>query len=227
MRKLVIGDIHGGYRSMVQALDRAKFDKDNDLLIGIGDYCDGWPDSFEVIEYLRNLPNFVGIEGNHDAWLIDWLYSFSRPRIWTSQGGEATLKSYAGKTEYFELHRKFLSNLPPYLIIDNKMFVHGGFMHPIEDNEKWDLLWDREMFFYTFKTPVGLLWDIGNYDEVYIGHTTTSTINNDLKPLHRNNIWAIDQGAGYEGKLTVMDIHTHECWQSDNVNTLYPEAKGR
>lgn len=226
-KRLVIGDIHGGYRSMKQVLERANFNEDKDLLIGIGDYCDGWPDSFEVIEYLRNLPNFVGIKGNHDSFLIDWLYYFSRPRIWTSQGGEATLKSYAGKTEYFELHRKFLSNLPPYLVIDNKVFVHGGFTYPIEDNGEFDIFWDREMFFYTFTRPVGPPWNIGDYDEAYIGHTTTSTISKDLKPLHRDNIWAIDQGGGYEGKLTVIDIDTHEYWQSDNVDTLYPGVKGR
>lgn len=165
------------------------------------------------------------ISGN--CWLLDWFYCFLRPRIWTSQGGKATLQSYSGKGDYFDAHRNFLANLPAYLVIDNKMFVHGGFIDPIDDNEKWDLLWDREMFFYTFRNPGLSPWNIGNYDEVYIGHSTTSILSDELKPLHRDRIWAIDTGAGYEGKLTVMDIHTHEYWQSDNVNTLYPGVKGR
>lgn len=226
MRYLVVGDIHGGYRALLQVLERATFSPEKDTLIGIGDYCDGWSESFQTIEYLRNLPNFVGILGNHDAWALDWLVLGNTPTIWTSQGGEATLKSYSGKEDYFDAHKTFLLRLPTYIVLYNKMFVHGGFIYPIEKNEKFDLLWDRDMFAYTFRLPGVSSWNIGHYDEVYIGHTSTSRLDKELKPLHKNNIWAIDQGAGCEGKLTLMDIHTHEYWQSDNVHTLYPNEEG-
>jgi serine/threonine protein phosphatase 1 len=43
------------------------------------------------------------------------------------------------------------------------------------------------------------------------------------KPLHLGNLWALDQGAGWGGKLTLMDVNTHEYWQSDPVSTLYPD----
>ena len=40
MRRLVVGDIHGGYKALMQVLERANFDQ-NDMLITLGDLCDG------------------------------------------------------------------------------------------------------------------------------------------------------------------------------------------
>lgn len=66
MRTLVIGDIHGNFNALEQVLARANFDAENDTLIGLGDYTDGWIDSYKVVEYLRKLKHFIGIIGNHD-----------------------------------------------------------------------------------------------------------------------------------------------------------------
>ena len=32
----------------------------------------------------------------------------------------------------------------------------------------------------------------------------------------------MDTGAGWNGKLTIMDVDTEEYWQSDLVESLYP-----
>ena len=56
MRTLVIGDIHGGYKALLQVLDRAKVTKD-DTLIFLGDYVDGWSESAETIHKLIELSN--------------------------------------------------------------------------------------------------------------------------------------------------------------------------
>ena len=40
-RTLVIGDIHGGLKALVQVLDRATINE-NDTLIFLGDYVDGF-----------------------------------------------------------------------------------------------------------------------------------------------------------------------------------------
>lgn len=44
MRTLVMGDIHGGYKALMQCLERSKFDYEKDTLIQLGDICDGWSD---------------------------------------------------------------------------------------------------------------------------------------------------------------------------------------
>ena len=45
--------------------------------------------------------------------------------------------------------------------------------------------------------------------------------------MNRCNVWNLDTGGGYEGRLTIMDINTKEFWQSDNMKTLYPNERGR
>ena len=43
-KTFVVGDIHGGYKSLMQVLGRAKFDYEKDTLICLGDVADGWPE---------------------------------------------------------------------------------------------------------------------------------------------------------------------------------------
>ena len=50
-RKLVIGDIHGGLKALKQVLERANVTQ-NDTLIFLGDYVDGWSESPEVLDFL-------------------------------------------------------------------------------------------------------------------------------------------------------------------------------
>lgn len=61
------------------------------------------------------------------------------------------------------------------------------------------------------------------FNEVYIGHTATR----DHKPHNCLNLWNLDTGAGWHGRLTIMDIDSKEYWQSDLCGELYPEEKGR
>ena len=77
-RTLVIGDIHGGYKSLLQVLQRCNFSVKGDLLICLGDYVDGWSETAEVIEYLLELESLcthkpIFLRGNHDAWCQEWL----------------------------------------------------------------------------------------------------------------------------------------------------------
>lgn len=81
------------------------------------------------------------------------------------------------------------------------------------------------------------------HKEVYIGHTsTTNWIAKEhlpekkygqvsgtpiSVPMNRCNVWNMDTGCGWNGRLSIMDIDTKEVWQSDFVKTLYPNEKGR
>jgi len=61
------------------------------------------------------------------------------------------------------------------------------------------------------------------FKEVYIGHTATRS----HLPENYGNLWNLDSGCGWHGKLTVMDIDTKEYWQSNFSKNLYPNEKGR
>ena len=74
-RTLVIGDIHGGLKALIQVLERAKVTP-NDTLIFLGDYVDGWSESAPTIQYLIELSErqeCIFIKGNHDVWCEDYL----------------------------------------------------------------------------------------------------------------------------------------------------------
>ena len=90
------------------------------------------------------------------------------------------------------------------------------------------LTWDRQLLesarwkFYHGKPNL----KFGGYENIFIGHTTTQ-IYGSIKPLHYCNIYALDTGAGWNGKLTIMNVETKEYFQSDLTPSLYPNIKGR
>jgi serine/threonine protein phosphatase 1 len=54
---------------------------------------------------------------------------------------------------------------------------------------------------------------------VFIGHY--STLAEWSEPRRVLEVWNLDQGAGWGGRLTVMDAVTGQWWQSDPVRELY------
>ena len=236
MRRLVLGDVHGGMKALEQVLERASFNPKEDQLISLGDLCDGWSESAAVVDYIMKLPNHVLVAGNHDYWAAEWLTGESARYIWTSQGGVATIDSYKDYShKEKKKHGEYLSEAKPYHIDEyNNLYIHGGFdwHYSIEDQDPYNLMWDRDLW------NVALFWQkmidnnaeagsIKDYNKVFIGHTTTSRHNPALTPVKASNVWNIDQGAGWEGKLTLMDVQTENYWQSDIVKNLYPGVKGR
>jgi len=223
MRRLVVGDIHGAYKALIDVLEKAKFNPSEDLLIGIGDYVDGYSQTYEVIEYLMSLPNFVGVKGNHDSFFLEWANEpdYSPQPIWTTQGGTATLRSYDYKVNI--KHRDWLNALPSYIELDNYLFVHGGYIPYIDikdqdDQDDQDLQWDRDLIKDSVMGYESI--DI-KYDRVFVGHTALKDVWVGKKVI------GIDTGAGWQGKLTVMNIDTLEYWQSETTAILYPNEQGR
>ena len=229
METFILGDPHGGLRAIQQCFERSGIDKDNDRLICIGDVADGWPDVTESLEELLTVKNLLYIMGNHDYWLLQYLLYGLTPHIWLSQGGEASRQSYLKNKDLIDKHKDFYKEQPYYLELDGNLYVHGGISHlPIENQSPHDLMWDRDMWqnaLYSKKFR-GITNIDERYREIFIGHTTTSRITID-EPVNALNIWNVDQGAGWEGRLTIQNVDTKEFFQSDIVKDLYPEAKGR
>ena len=67
MKRFAIGDIHGNYKALKQCLERSAFDKENDLLIQLGDVADGWHEVYECVDELLSIKNTIFIKGNHDC----------------------------------------------------------------------------------------------------------------------------------------------------------------
>src|SRR5579871_1306485 len=239
-RTLVIGDIHGGLRALTQVFEKAKVSA-SDELIFLGDYVDGWSDSANLIEYLIHLSlkqTCIFIKGNHDEWCEEWLRSGNPDNKWLFHGGQATVDSY----KMFDVvtkqnHLNFFEQMKMYEIDSlNRLFIHAGFTSmqgPQQEFYSSNYTWDRTLW----ETALAMGSQMKNdsvlypkrlklFHEIFIGHTPT--LYYDIKePMHAANVWNIDTGAAFDGRLTIVDADSKTFWQSDMVKDLYPGEVGR
>lgn len=240
MRTFAIGDIHGGLKALIQVLNKLEI-KEGDKLIFMGDYVDGWSESAQVVQFLIDVSQkfkCVFIKGNHDVWCQDWLKTATVNASWYMHGGKETMESYEGfSEEEKKQHLVFFEKLPLYHIdAENRLFLHAGFtsLHGVEkepfkelfytDRSLWEMLLvmdnriEKASMYYPKR--------IQHYKEIYIGHTPTTKYNESL-PINIANVWNIDTGAAFKGKVTGINIDTKVCSQSDYLPDLYPDEKGR
>ncbi len=228
-RTLLIADIHGGYKSLIQCFERSNFSYTNDRLISLGDECDGFPETKQVINELLKIKNLIHLAANHTAWLLDYCLTGNKEQLWLEQGGYNTLKSYEGNIP--KSHIEFLLKAKLYHTEGDILFIHGGIVpgSKVENNSKDTIIWDRELICNAYKKSNGRPnYRMQNiYNEIFVGHTTTGKFNKEYKPVKFCEINDLDSGGGWEGKLTIMDLETRQYWQSDFVKTLYPKSNGR
>lgn len=239
-RRLVIGDIHGGLKALQQVLQRGAITTE-DQLVFLGDYVDGWSESAEVITFLLKMNethDCIFIKGNHDLWCEEWLRTGEPNDTWLMHGGQETVRSYetvdaAGRLE----HLNFLVTMPYYFIDEsNRLFIHAGFtsMHgPQNEFHRSNFSWDRTLWEMALTIDERIKQDsllfpkrLKLFNEIYIGHTPTLYYDVSI-PMQGCNVWNVDTGAAFYGKLTIMDIASKEYWQSDPVQELYPGEVGR
>lgn len=240
-RTFAIGDIHGGLKALLQVLNKIEVTEE-DTLIFMGDYVDGWSEAAQVVDFLINLSekiNCIFIKGNHDVWCENWLKDANDVNAsWFMHGGKETMESYEGFSVLEkEKHLQFFQNAKMYFLDDNnRLFLHAGFtsMHGIEketythkfctDRTLWEmaLVMDKKIGLEDALYPKRLK----HYKEIFIGHTPTTNYGKN-QPMNAINIWNVDTGAAFKGKVTAMDIDTKAFFQSDDLPSLYPNEKGR
>ncbi|WP_392345844.1 metallophosphoesterase family protein [uncultured Polaribacter sp.] len=239
-RTFVIGDIHGGLKALLQVLNKLEV-KEEDTLIFVGDYVDGWSEAAQVIQFLIELSEKVKcifIKGNHDVWCENWLKTAIVEPLWYLHGGKETIDSYdIFSEEDKKEHLSFFENMPLYhLDAENRLFLHAGFtsVHGVEkeiftenfyfDRTLWELAlamnknMDKDAIYFPKR--------LQHYSEIYIGHTPTTNFG-ETTPMNAFNVWNIDTGAAFKGKITGINIDTKRYFQSDNLPNLYPNEKGR
>jgi len=241
MRTFAIGDIHGGLKALIQVLNQLEI-TEKDTLIFMGDYVDGWSESAQVIDFLINLSekiNCIFIKGNHDVWCENWLKDQTDVNpTWYLHGGKETIDSYEGFTiDEKNEHLNFFENLKMYhLDTENRLFLHAGFtsMHGVEretyphkfctDRTLWEMALAMDLKIE--KNSSNYPKRLQHYNEIYIGHTPTTNYG-ETTPMHAINIWNVDTGAAFKGKVTALNINTKAYFQSDELPMLYPNEKGR
>ncbi|OON65875.1 metallophosphoesterase [Hymenobacter sp. CRA2] len=225
METYVLGDIHGAYRALEQVLERSPFRPGIDRLIHLGDVADGWPDTPECVERLLSIPNSLWVVGNHDWWTAVWMATkpdFARlNQNWYTQGGRATYEAYQrGPAERIQRHfDEFFGKQETYFEEGSNLYLHGGYdpAQPIAEQDPFELFWNRDLWRQGLTATA--------YHECFIGHTPTWPASS--VPVQRANVWNLDQGAGYGGPLSMLNVRTKEYVQSDPVQSLYPGVQGR
>jgi len=240
MKTFVIGDIHGGLKALKQVLERAAAGV-GDKLIFLGDYVDGWSESAQTINYLLQLSaraECIFIKGNHDVWCEEWLRSGYANQAWLVHGGRETIASYKGVDDHTKrIHLNWFETMKYFeRDINDRLFIHAGFtsMHGPEkefasDNFTWDrTLWEMAITIDKRIERDSVMFPkrLKLFSEIFIGHTPTLYYNIDI-PMQGCNVWNVDTGAAFKGKLSIMNIDTKEFWQSDPVWKLYPGESGR
>ncbi len=215
-RRIIIGDVHGYYDTLITLLAAIAPEKD-DAVYFLGDLIDRGPQSAQVVEFvIQN--NYHCLRGNHEQFLLD---VFGKGRIcgeilqaWLYSGGYATIASYDQQMPP-QKHIDWMKALPNYLDLGDIWLVHAG-VHPqmsIEKQTSDQFCWIRDEF-HRMTQPYFA-------DKLIItGHTITFTLPG-VQPgkLAAGPGWLdIDTGAYHpqSGWLTGLDITQGKVYQ---VNT--------
>jgi serine/threonine protein phosphatase 1 len=239
-RTFVIGDMHGALRAVKQVIERIQLQPE-DTLIFLGDYVDGWSESAPLIDYLLALQHersCVFLKGNHDAWCESWLMGETPDPVWLANGGQESVNSYNNFTpQQKATHIDFFNRMRYYYIDDDhRLFVHAGFTSmsgPARERFQTNFYWDRTLWEMAIAMDKQIKMDERIYPkrlllfkEIYIGHTPTTNYGVET-PMNACNVWNIDTGAAFHGRVSALDIDSKAFKQSDPVYLMYPGETGR
>lgn len=206
-RDLVVGDIHGRYSDLNEALRKIGFSKTNDRLFSTGDLVDRGNGSHRVIEYLDE-EWFLPVRGNHDELVIQKHYNTVH---WELYGGDANWRSLVMGGEWWfniceELQNLILERFIKIPIA--REINYGGKRDVIvhadipADYIAWDeikadvLGGDKEMINYLQWSRDRITYNVQSttdgVDRVFVGHSVVN------KPMKIANVHYMDTGSGFQ-----------------------------
>lgn len=210
-----IGDIHGRDNLLEKIYARIETDPyrpekwGKPLVIHLGDYIDGGPDSQLVLDrIIKGSPHFdsLALLGNHEDLMLACLETRDRDVWWNwlSNGGNSTLKSLGLSTRFGyepsalrdalgEQRINWLRHLPLYYETTEYIFVHAGIVPgvPLSQQHRKDMLWIRSRFLQS---------QVDHGKIIVHGHTQT------IEPEVRPNRIGIDTGEMRPKTLTAIAL---------------------
>ncbi len=229
MKHYVIGDVHAHYDTLIKLID--KLDKNSNIIF-VGDLIDRGPKSKEVINLVRNSPNYISVLGNHEDMMIKYGKNFIKNYpdnifndsllMWYYNGGLETLKSYnlikqednkiictnnkKALNEFYE-DIKWMETLPIYLKMPHYINQKPVVITHANCIDAWppNNLWEFKYFALWNRNPPKHECKIFNIH----GHTPVA-FNAQITPCYAN----IDTGCYLNpptyGKLSAFCIDTQE-----------------
>ena len=127
-RDFFVGDIHGCFYLLTQALEHVDFDTNRDRLISTGDLIDRGEFSEEVAYWLSQ-PYFHAVRGNHEQVLLDAVSGLSDERYHRMMGGDWWYDLGLDRTTQKHIV-EYLRKLPLMLEVETEQgrigLVHAG-----------------------------------------------------------------------------------------------------
>lgn len=229
-RDFAVGDIHGHFTLLQEALAAIGFDPTRDRLFAVGDLVDRGPECEQALAWL-GMPWFASVRGNHDDYL---------PRHNSGQVGSWALNGggwFAGLMDCEKAEFAIWFDDLPIAIQVETPRGPVGLVHAECPYESWPLLLER------LETLEGgrlrdlrnaCMWSRKRYDTrdqsmvegvraVVVGHTPLD------KPEKLGNVIHIDTAGwcpDHGGYFTLLDLHTLQATCVLDVEALdgRPEA---
>jgi len=208
---IAVGDIHGCAKTLEALLKTISDFKDRQFVF-IGDYIDRGPDSKGVVDQLLEFSktqDCIMLRGNHEQMMLD-AHETGDMRLWISNGGQATLKSYNAPFNKLDLpgpHFHFYRNTHLFYNTDQYFFAHAGappdltIKQAVNSPETYEsFLWSRSHL-----DARNLAWE----KKVVFGHTPRP------EPIVKGPMIGIDTGCVYSqmgnySKLTAIKLPEEE-----------------
>lgn len=203
-RLFVVGDVHGCYTQLMQALAQVDFDFSQDLLIGLGDLVDRGPESLKCLNLLQQ-PWFKAVLGNHEEMCLHSEHDRMMADLHCRHGGQ-----WFYDLPLIERQRiiALVRQLPIVLEIEHQG-QRIGFVHADVDLNHWEAFKAEVQ-----RNPEAAVWGRGRIrnnrphryqavkgiDRIFLGHTVVDQV------TQRDNCYYIDTGAVFGKQLSVIEI---------------------
>lgn len=140
----VFSDVHGFYSLLMEALDKAGYDKNNPehWLISCGDNFDRGDENAEMLDFLLNSERIILIKGNHEEMLMEALLRGFSEGHDIHNGTDKTIwqlsNNYGEFDSAFEKVSPLYEKMLNYFETKNHIFVHGWIaVNCIEEHLHW------------------------------------------------------------------------------------------
>lgn len=211
-RDYVVGDLHGEFPRLEDALAALAFDGGRDRLFCTGDLVDRGPCSAQAADWLGR-PWFHSVRGNHEQVLLD---SHGDPAVlepWLRcNGGAWWLTLDDGERRR---HLETFSKLPLALEVATPEGPVGMVHADVPSWLDWPalcaaleagepelehyVLWERRRLSFMDRRPVA------GVHRVYCGHTPVN------RPRRLGNVHFIDTGICFGGEVTILPLVESEA----------------
>ena len=208
-RVFAVGDIHGEITKLNDKLVEVGFDKENDLLVSVGDLVDRGEDSLACLSLIQDEPWFHAVRGNHEELMIGSVIhkDANFKECWLQNGGQWYYDLNQEDRMYADDLVKLADNLP-YIIEINQnghktVITHADYPFSqyggeVDLEDAYWLVWSRQRIETLKRTQECI--PISGADLFVCGHTPVRA------PLNVANCLWIDTGAVFGKELSIVEL---------------------